>query len=1431
MSKRLWFAGAAAGAIVTPVSGQALAQDVNVTVSGPSSGVTATGVGTQNVTVTITKKADVDNPTGTAVTATAQQGNVTVTDQGKVTGALGGIFAQTSGPNVSITVDQGVTAGTADAVEALDLSNGAASVKVGSGQNAAHPLTITTGSGGAGVGAISVTGKTSVDVGDNVAISAGVPGESGVADVVALGLFTPADTGGPSAVITVGSNATLNLVGNRASAVSAQIGQNGISGPANGAASASINVGNGVAIDVHGLTDAGVIGFVTDLTPADVYNGFGDVTVKVGSGTINVDEAGAIGSATGAMANIGEGAFSAGGNVSVTNAADVTVSGGLDRSTGMSAITGGAGAATVTTSGSITSNNGVGIVVTTGSGLATANVTGGAIVASGIGIDATSTSGNVVVIAAKPVSIIAGGAGIDAVAGGTGAVSVHVEGDITAGGGGVSATSGSGANDVSIDRSSAVVAGGLGVSAAAQQGDVTIIDNGLVSGATGGILGQTSGPNVSVNVTNDVAGGSGNGVEALDNGSGLASVTVGNGHNAQHLLTISAAGTIGAGAVSVFGDAHTQVGDNVTVSAGAPGESGVAGVLALSVLKPADTNGPSTVATVGNNTTITVTGNTSAGVVADIGRLAIIGPNGTASTSITVGNGVDINVSGFNVAGVIGSVEDFTLLHRYAGSGNVSLTVGTGTINVNENGAVGVALVGASNEGEAAFSAGGAVSISNAADITVTGGRDSVFGLETQTAGAGASTITTRGDITVEGALGDGTFASTENGANLIQIDGGSISGTDAAVAANTFGGPISVEVAPGAQLAGSNGVRLTSFAGAGAMTLDNAGRITGLGAAAVQLSGSGGSAVIDNSGFIGTGFSTHAGTALLDSATSALTLSNERNGVIDGVLFASNNLTFDNGGVWLTAGFSNVGINGGAPTSIVNNTGLIQVGEDGGAGAPAAASILGLAAFNNGSANATGVVSMVNGHVGDSLTVSGLFSGAVGHSLLELDAQLGGPGSTADELILQGGSAGRTLIRINDVLHGHAALNPGGIVLVQGASAAGTFALDPTQAGYDPATKGIDKGLFTYPLVFSGGDELLVGEPGLSARQLATMGAAAEDVWSSTSPGDQSEAHLAASLANGAGDVASGPRVWAQVVNGGPSRLNGGQTMLGRASFAGDPPADGGPPLAGVVQQTSSVSAYGMTYGFNTGYAQNVSALLTGVDLGRRVGDRDAWSWGVSTGYLESQQSFTAGASVAQYQGALAAIHGAYVNANGFHVAGDVKVAALRVSYLTAWGGGGASTPNAAIDTFGGEADAGWTRGIGGGWTLEPVATLSLQSSKLGALTIAGADVRFGDVSSARLGFGARLSGGGQLFGLTWKSQSTLQMWDELRGANTLELTSAGAGQVLPDPIGGAFTDASQSFSLQSADGRASAFVSGAYRWKPDYEAAQLSMGMKLAW
>ena len=1462
IGKRLWFAGAAAGTIVATTAGVAFGQNIDETVNGPSSGVVAIGTGTQNVTVTITKKGDVDNPTGPAVTATAQQGDVTIIDHGQVTGAAGGILGQTSGPNVSVTVTQGVAGGTGNAVEALDNAGGAASVTIGSGQNANHPLTITT-TGKVGAGAISVTGNASIRVGDNVSISAGAPGLSGPVAVLALGVLTPSDTGGPSAVATVGKNATLTVQGNNGAAVSAQIGLSGQEGP-NGTASASVTVGDGVNINVSGLSDAGVIGFVKDLTPLGLYNGSGNVSVTVGTGSINVNENGAVGVAAGSRTNVGEGAFSAGGNVSISNAADITVSGGQDGSIGIDATTNGAGSVSITSSGSVSSANGDAIDALAFSGPVTVNVTGGDLTAEGDGINAASFGGAVDVSTAKSVSIAgvfggisAGGPGTVTVTSGGPilstlgdgidanglAVALHIEGDITAGGAGVSATGGpvdisidkgvsiaagdagvsasgngaaidisigkavtiaaggagvtatGGAIDISIGDSSDVVAGGLGVSAVAQQGDVAIIDNGRVAGAIGGILGQTSGPNVSVTVTQDVAGGTGNAVEALDNAGGAASVTVGDGQNATHPLTIATTGKVSAGAISVTGNATIQVGDNVTVNAGAPGEAGVAGVLALGVVTAADTAGPSAVATVGRNATIDVQGNGSAAVAAQIGQSGIVGPNGTASTQVTVGNGVNIHVSGFNDAGVIGFVDDLTPSHIYAGRGDVSVSVGTGTINVSETGAVGAASGALTNAGEGAFSAGGNVSLSNAADVTVSGGEDASVGLSATTAGAGSATITSSGDVA--SANGSAVNAATSAGPVSVSLTGGAVTGTDAAVNASSSSGAITIDVAVGSQLSGGVGVRATSLSGA--ISVDNAGQISG----GVSLASSG-----------------------------PVSLKNEFGAFINGAFTGADHVTFNNAGIWLTADASDFGTPAGAASNTLNNTGLIQIGVGSG---PTAAAFNDLGAFNNGSASALGLVSMLDGHVGDTLTVSGLFTGAAGHSLLGLDVQLGGPGWRADVLILQGGSAGQTLIRVNDVLHGHAALNPGGIVLVQGSSAASTFALDPTQAGYDPVTKGIDKGLFTYPLVYSGGAEVLVGEPGLPAHQLATLGAAAEDIWSAIAPGDQSEAHLALGLANGGEDASPGLYFWAQALNGGPSRLNGGQTLMGRANFASDPgPLAGAPQsgsLAGLAQQTASFSAYGMTYGFDTGYAQAVSALITGVDLAHHVDDRQAWSWGVSTGYLESQQSFTAGASIAQYQGALAAVHGAYVNTAGFHVAGDVKMTALQVSYLTAWGGGGADAPNAAIDTFGAEADAGWTRPLAAGWTLDPVASLSMQSSKLGVLSLSGVDVRFGDASSVRLGLGARLSGGGRIFGLDWKSQSSLTMWDELRGANTLDLVAAGAGQVLPDPIGGTFADAAESLSFAAPDGRASAFVSGAVRWKSDYEAAQIAMGVKLAW
>ena len=83
----------------------------------------------------------------------------------------------------------------------------------------------------------------------------------------------------------------------------------------------------------------------------------------------------------------------------------------------------------------------------------------------------------------------------------------------------------------------------------------------------------------------------------------------------------------------------------------------------------------------------------------------------------------------------------------------------------------------------------------------------------------------------------------------------------------------------------------------------------------------------------------------------------------------------------------------------MLTNTGVIQAGYDAvpGFGIPVASTTFAhLGAFNNGTSTGKGVVTMINGTAGDVLTVSGLFTGAAGHSVLALDAYLGGDGSIA---------------------------------------------------------------------------------------------------------------------------------------------------------------------------------------------------------------------------------------------------------------------------------------------------------------------------------------------------------------------------------------------------------------------------------------------------
>ncbi|MGA0601754.1 hypothetical protein ACO2Q3_13695 [Caulobacter sp. KR2-114] len=1409
-------------------------------------GIAAATIGGGAVDVTTGGKG-LTNSAGVGIKATAAQGAITVTTGGPVTASGQGILASSSGLG-AITVDVGgsVTSGGAAAVEGIsnDVAVGVGPVTVSTGSGTgAHPIAITNPQG-SGVEAITILGAASTTLGDHNVITVGQSGLSGVAGADAIAVVTPLDfTGSPSARTVVGAHDTFVVQGNRGSAVVAQTGLAGQLGPS-GTASVAVTVGDDVDIHMSGYSDGGVTGFTFDPSGANKYASKGAVSIVVGTGTIVVDEAGASNPSGGAMINYGVAGGSAGGNVLVDNAAVVTVSGGFDASVGLSALTTAVGSATIGSHASVTSANGDAIHAASDSGAVTVKVTAGKVTATGgDGIDAVAnTSGDVTVStsAGSTVRTLTPGlfSGILARSG-SGSVNVDAEG-VVADGGILAKTGGLG--NVGVTAADNVTnSNGDGVDAFAAGGSATVSVAGPIKASGSGVVAQAAGA-ATLQASASVTAGGLYALAASSLGSGDATVTTANGADTAR-INLKGATLAGVAAYSAGGQATASIGDDNTIVAGAPGVARGAGVSAQSLA----TSGPySAQVHLGAGDVVIFQGNQSAGASA-INQAPT--PLQTGGALVSAGTGFRIHVSGYDSAGVYASTVDTSGANAYFGAGDVTVTLASGQITVDEAGATGTAAGAATNVGVGAFTLGGNVYVNSAADVTVSGGADSTVGLSTYTQGPGSSTLISTGNVVSR--QGDGLLARTGDGPDEIEVNGGSVSAPQgAAVDAVATGlGGINISISGGATVSGQTGISATT---AGSVGIDNGSFVKGgagggivlntpasaivgnLSGAVLTAPGSdtaptiamrgAGSLIVANFGTVTSNRSGHDGLVVV-AGTGGLTIDNTPSGVFDGRFTAADNAYVQNDGLWLTRGTSNFGTTAGGASNTFVNFNTLQVGLTGPAAAASTTSFVNVGHFNNGGFGSTGVVSMVNGKEGDVFNVSGLFTGAPGESVLALDAFLGGPGSKADQLRLSSGSAGQTLIRINDTNTGDGALNAKGIVLVQGATAAGDFILDPSQPNYDPALHGIQHGLFVYPLTFSGGNEQLIGVPGLPAAQFATMASAAEQVWSSTSPGADAADNLRFSLSGSA----EAPRVWGKALNWGASRLAAGQLSLGADGAWNSLQAGGDRPMSTSVSQSASVNAFGQTFGFNTSYSQSTSALVTGFDLGRRVGQDSAWSWGLTTGYVESQQSFAQGSSAALYGGAMVAAHGAYVTRGGFYLSGDVKMTALKVTYLTAWAGMGRQT--GAITTFGGEAQAGWRRALTGTWTVQPEASLAVQSSRLGTLVVSDTPLAFGQASSARVSVGARLDGAWTLGGWSLKSSTSLKGVDELQDANTLRLQAVDTGYVLPDQIGGAFADLGQSLSLDSRDGKVSAFVSGAYRVRPGYQAAQGAVGLRLRW
>lgn len=348
--------------------------------------------------------------------------------------------------------------------------------------------------------------------------------------------------------------------------------------------------------------------------------------------------------------------------------------------------------------------------------------------------------------------------------------------------------------------------------------------------------------------------------------------------------------------------------------------------------------------------------------------------------------------------------------------------------------------------------------------------------------------------------------------------------------------------------------------------------------------------------------------------------MDNNAGALLDGVVGAADHVAFTNAGTWKTNGVSDFGTAAGASTNTLTNLGLIQAGLDDPAASASSSTFANLGAFNNGSSTATGVVSMMNGRVGNSLTVSGLFTGAAGHSVLALDAFLGGPGSMADELHLTGGSAGQTQILLNDTNTGPGAINQAGIVLVTGASHASSFILDPATPNYDKFFGGVDHGFFLYQLHDRSGTEELTSQFNLFGGQLPGLLIAMRQIFDSAGlgflfdPGSGGHDRLAFSDSG-----VEPPRVWMTASNWRPDALTAGRQSLWASQLPGN---SAGLEAAVEVNQSflsrSSDSAE-PSLTMDAGYAQSTASLVGGMDLVRRSAPGRAFVFGLMSGYVKS--------------------------------------------------------------------------------------------------------------------------------------------------------------------------------------------------------------------
>jgi autotransporter-like protein/autochaperone domain-containing protein len=718
------------------------------------------------------------------------------------------------------------------------------------------------------------------------------------------------------------------------------------------------------------------------------------------------------------------------------------------------------------------------------------------------------------------------------------------------------------------------------------------------------------------------------------------------------------------------------------------------------------------------------------------------------------------------------------------------------------------------------------ITIENSGDVS---SRDETFNAYSSGAGSGLLLINS-GEL--ESPV-TGIFSRTSGaGSDIVIVNYGSVTSKSRTYTINGYYGPFTI-VTPGF------GINASTYGTSSSITIVNAGTVNATVGIVATTRGLDSDITIVNAGTVrgdnvgiqtytkyGTTTVINSGDISADSNLAidvdggAATILNA--GMITGFVdLTDNDDLFINqkGGVWVTKLTSYFG-NG---SDIVRNLvgGTVQAATD-----PSVieySSFVGLERFEN-----KGLISLQDGQVGDTFRITNsfvtpygatIYGGAPpivfkgsGQSALAIDAFLGGPGpgSTADNFIIDGDVSGQTKVKVNNTNTGPGVFNKEGIpvVFVNGATPKGDefFLGNP-----------IDTGFFNYDLFFrptgSGVFELrsFLGQGAFVLPQLITS---SQDIWHQTSDTWFDRTADLRVLLNGR----AAPTAYVEGAPQGSSNITPAVWARGSGNWLDR-------------QDSENVTAYGRDYRYNLNRDLETIDFQSGIDLGKRglLSENDILVFGALGGFVHSDLDYDAINRRFSFEGGQVGGYATYLR-GGLFVDTLVNVHLMEID--TGRSLGFPSSLDAT--TVGVRTDSGYRFGsFNGGAFIEPLATIAVDWADIDGFSLGGNKVSFDDDANVRGRLGLRVGTAMQVWtGTTMEPFVIGSLWGNLSGDdNQATLVSTGTTFILKDDLDDVWGEVSAGVNFFNPSANTSVFAKLDVTFGDDIDGVGGKAGMRVSW